>query len=276
MIYFTDKNHEYFNENNDKYISVSQLVDQYKQPFDTEYWLKYKALERLMPNFKKIKWKFTSEREAVRLLSLDMESKLFDDTVEKIRNEWNGSKNVSIVKGNNYHKDAEKMSFIRKVMDNPFTKTKFKVIKLDKVDGYANNSVKNLYELEDGFYPELVLWNDKYKLAGQSDKVFISTEKNIRYIDIDDYKTNKKIDTTGFKGQKMLYPISHIDDCNYNQYALKISAYAWMLEDFGFQVRNLGFHHYNLLYKTPYLKAEIESLLKIRKAKLDINNSNLL
>ena len=48
---FNDLNHCYFdiNDNSKKYISVTTLIGKYEQPFDEDFWSKYKALEKLLP-----------------------------------------------------------------------------------------------------------------------------------------------------------------------------------------------------------------------------------
>lgn len=271
MIYFKDKNHEYFSEKDEKYISVSELCSKYKPPYDTEYWARHGALKKLIPDFSRIKKQFPSEREAVRVLSNEMDAiSGFHKLVQQIKDEWKNTNRQSVSKGNLYHRDAEKMAYIRGIMENPFTKTGARVIKLEKKVGYDNHSMApNLYELKDGFYPELLLWNEEYRLAGQSDKVFISTVKGERVVDIDDYKTNKRIDKVGFRGEKLLPPLNHLDNCHLTNYSLAISCYAWMLEQFGFKVRHLGFHHYNTLYKTPYLRDEVLTMLAVHSGKLD-------
>lgn len=267
MIYFQDKDHKYFSEVGEKYTSVSDLYSRYKPPYERDFWLDHGILKEMIPNFKELKKKFSSEKEAVRLLKEDIlrtNPEEFEKRREKLAATWTRDNANAIRTGNLYHKDSEKMAYIRKAMVNPFTGVASKVVELPRHEKYDNYSVKkSLYDLEDGFYPELLLWNDDYRIAGQSDKVFITTIKDTRYVDVDDYKTNKKISTKGFRGQKMLPPLSHLDDCHLIHYSLAISLYAWMLERAGYTVRNLGFHHYNILYPIEYLKPEVEKILNL-------------
>ena len=55
----------------------------------------------------------------------------------------------------------------------------------------------------------------------------------------------------------MQYPLNDLDDCNYNHYRLQLSIYAFMLEENGYVVRNVGFHHLNNLIKFDYLKDHV-------------------
>ena len=49
-ICFNENSHTYWNENdNEKYISVTTLIEKFGQPFDKDFWSAYKALEKLLP-----------------------------------------------------------------------------------------------------------------------------------------------------------------------------------------------------------------------------------
>jgi hypothetical protein len=67
-------------------------------------------------------------------------------------------------------------------------------------------------------------------ICGQSDLVEVVNSK----VNIIDYKTNKEIKTESFKNwegisDKMSHPISHLDDCNFNHYALQLSIYMYII-----------------------------------------------
>lgn len=80
------------------------------------------------------------------------------------------------------------------------------------------------------FIPEMLLYNDKFKLAGQSDIILLNpTQKTFKVLD---YKTNQKgIDRKAYKDAKMFEPIAHIPDCNFYHYSLQLSLYAYFLEE---------------------------------------------
>jgi len=87
--------------------------------------------------------------------------------------------------------------------------------------------VKKLIE---GIYPEHFVYLKSAALCGQSDRVEVI--KNT--VDVIDYKTNKEIKTEGFKTwdgitQKMTGPVAHLDDCNFNHYALQLSTYLYII-----------------------------------------------
>lgn len=260
-IIFNAANHTYSKEGN--YTSVSKLISRYKNEFDRNHWSSYKALERLIPNFKEFKaGKNINSPEFIEYgIAHIGNEQLFDDMKKIILKEWDIENQVSVNKGNVYHLKKEQQSYTNGVETNPFDGKIYPVIPKKEVADQKVAIVDNLYDLEDGYYPELILWNDEYKIAGQADKVFIETKKNKRYIDIDDYKTNKKISKTGYMGNKMKAPLSHLPDANYIHYSLQISTYAWLLEEFGYRVRNLSFHHYNKQYPINYMSKEVKLML---------------
>lgn len=92
-------------------------------------------------------------------------------------------------------------------------------------------------------------WNDRL-FAGQSDKILVRPRRNI--IDIDDYKTNRrhgirtqsgKVMADGtwkFYNKYLLSPVDYLEACEYNKYALQMSAYGLMAEmTYGVKVGSL-------------------------------------
>ena len=87
-----------------------------------------------------------------------------------------------------------------------------------------------LQKLDPGVYPEHMVYLKSTGICGQSDLVEVVNGR----VNIIDYKTNKEIKTEGFTNwegisEKMLDPISHLDDCNFNHYALQLSIYMYII-----------------------------------------------
>lgn len=85
-------------------------------------------------------------------------------------------------------------------------------------------------KLEAGVYPEHMVYLKSVGICGQSDLVEVVNDK----INIIDYKTNKKIDVESYKdwdgiSDKLQDPVSHLDDCNFNHYALQLSIYMYIM-----------------------------------------------
>lgn len=79
-------------------------------------------------------------------------------------------------------------------------------------------------------YPELIIYDEDFMISGQSDKIIVTDT----HIHVGDYKTDKVIEFKGYssewkKAEKFLPPLEHLDNCNGNMYALKMSLYMYML-----------------------------------------------
>lgn len=266
-IVFREDGHSYTKEDI-PYRSVTGVIGEFEPKMDVDYWSKYKAYESLILNFEEIKSKFHGARdprlfEFCSMIIDDDELKAKQEEIQKL---WIQDNKSAIDRGNRYHIAREKRSLTNGYELNPFTGEEVIVRpRTEKVPGADNYSIHaNLYDLPDGYYPELLIFHDELRIAGQSDRVFIETIDGVRYVDIDDYKTNKKI-TTDNKYQKLLPPLKHIPDSKFHKYELQVSFYAWMMEQFGFVVRGTAFHHFNLKYETQYRKEDIEKIVEYLK-----------
>ena len=145
-------------------------------------------------------------------------------------------------------------------------------------------------KLEEGVYPEHLVYLKSAKLCGQADLVEVVNG----YINITDYKTNKEIKTKGFTNwegitNKMFRPVNHLDDCNLNHYNLQLSIYAYIIKKHNprLKVGKLNIQHVKFkqvgtdkngypinehingepvldtvkMYELPYLKDEVRSLI---------------
>ena len=211
---YNDLAHKYWNvDNNSKYISVTTLIGKFEQPYDKEFWSKYKALERLMdPNDWKNEKKAILETHKFRkelLESYDISEKEWLATQQDILDEWDITNRESCERGTKIHADLE----------NSFYKTKHN-ISLSKYEiGGKFECVKDRTELdlENGIYPEyLISWEDidgTIKLAGQIDGLIIKG-KSIIILDWKGLALDTEILTT--KGFKQMKDIT-LDDILYDR-----------------------------------------------------------
>lgn len=165
------------------------------------------------------------------------------ETEEYWLNEWEKKKNSACFDGTAFHKfkeDSENYSL--------FLNHNFKDYPLRNFEREAAADPNRTYrDLPDGAYMELTLFNRRFMIAGQADKVV----KDGLYIDIDDYKTNSNFTKMSFKhpktGYKMMhYPAHNLMDCHVGHYTLQLNIYAWMLAQFGLIPRNLRILYYDL------------------------------
>ena len=279
---FIESTHTYKNLNDDsiQYTSVTTLIGKYENEFDKSFVSKYKAIERLMPAdvWKKEKgalWKnHKIPKDFLEVYNID-ENEL-NKVQQDILDEWAEINRISCERGTKIHAQLEN-SFYN--AGSNITLKKFGI-------GGKFECRKNYSELdlEYGIYPEYLIYYDNPKLdlhiAGQIDLLI----KNENDIIIGDWKTNKKLDFKGFYNSstrsttKMKYPLTDLDDVNFNHYQLQLSTYAWILQKLNpnFNIKRLFICHFDHegnqnIYEVQYLKDDVEKMLKhfAKQQKLD-------
>lgn len=189
--------------------------------------------------------KFNAKEQAIKSSvkkpTVKYPNKWYGVPEKEILEAWTTEGKRSIELGSWYHKMRE---------DQLYLNSKGNTYKPDIRDGikYASNQF-----LEEGIYPEHLVFLKSEGICGQSDYVEVKESK----IYIRDYKTSKEIKREGFKNwegivKKMLKPVAHLDDCHFNHYALQLSIYMYIM------LR----HNPNLLPGTliiEHIKFEIES-----------------
>lgn len=216
MLIFNEEKHTYSSvHNEDKFISCSTIIGLFHKHFDRRFWGLYSALKNLEgDSFKGWKYmKVKDESYLLELLPKDYHKEVLQER-EKVWEQWDKKNLDSRIKGTNFHngKENEAISSGVDVFRNETWKT------IDFKSKYLTYSIEQLQDvdyyrdLEDGYYPELLLFSHKLGLAGTSDKVYIKTINEERYVLISDFKTNGEIKESN-KYDKMLYPLQSLDDC---------------------------------------------------------------
>jgi len=270
-IWFNDEKHIYTNKDNERYTSVTKFIESFKPKFDSSFWLRYKAVERLLisvkehETWKKLKLKYLQTEDKNLFLNIEtlhqevgslwqlLEKLKLEKLQLIIKKEWDEKSKTSLAKGSSFHDQQE--DFYRKKYSYPSDFSGYDL-------RYPNLTAD--YKVE---YPELRLYNHEYKLAGSAD--LITTYKNGN-IDICDYKTSKTLDFQSYQNpytkhkQMMKDPISDLDDCNFTHYSLQLSIYAWMMEQLGYKISNLTIEHiiYTNMTKKPLRKVHTVTYMK--------------
>lgn len=273
ILTFEPIHHKY---NDGKGISVSTLLGNYKEDFDDDFWLRWKAWEYILypgDNKDVAKEKFRALRKDLKYTYDMMQNRsdiLFarlaktypklvqmveEDIKDSIREQWNKKNENSKVKGSAYHDYNERESLLRGYEINPFDRKSYQVIKPYIWKDGIKTQIVDLHNLEEGYYPELIL--NMRDIFGQSDRVWINSKKQAY---IRDYKTSEQIRTEN-KFQKMKAPLAHLDDCELSHYTIQLSLYAYILEDKGYEIMELGIDHFNTEITVPYLKKEVENII---------------
>ena len=274
MIKFEDVGHKYSNldnENTIEWISVTKLIHQFEEPFDS------KAVAEKCSTGKNPKYK--------------------GKTTEEILEMWANENKRAIQLGSWYHEQREKDV----LSCNTITRDG---IELPIISPIVEDGIKLAPDqtIISGVYPEHLVYLKSVGVCGQADRVEVVGNR----IDIYDYKTNKEIKTEGFKywdGTKkmMLGPLRHLEDCEFNTYALQLSTYMFMMlkHNYNLELGSLEIHHIEFeienqddngypvyaldaagdpiiskvnVIKLPYLKKEVIAMFKW----LNINRKQVL
>jgi hypothetical protein len=215
-MYFNEDEHKYIHKvTGEQYISCTTLISKYKNKFHTEL-IAQKCYEKGL---------------------IDPNYKYAGMSKDEIKNEWEKINKEALRKGNKWHFKNE--------IETLWNET--------NLPRDYNDYIFDLSKLEDGVYPELRLWLDKYKLAGTADKVIIEKP----FVDIYDHKTNKRVlSKVGFDDQMMLEPLDYLPDSDYYHYELQLNIYAWILSQYGFKPRYIEIFHKRFLDDEPIPEEE--------------------
>jgi hypothetical protein len=182
------------------WTSVTTLISNFKKPFDA------KAVAAKVSKNKKSKWYGINEKTILEI--------------------WKNEADRATTLGTYYHnqREADLCSFAS-IEREGITVPIFKPYE-------ESNGLKIApsQKLDPGVYPEHMVYLKSTGICGQSDLVEVVNGR----VNIIDYKTNKEIKTESFTNwegisERMLDPISHLDDCNFNHYALQLSIYMYII-----------------------------------------------
>lgn len=190
---FSEADHIYWDVNTDqRYISVTTLIGKYEQPFDSDFWSKYKAFERLVDSteFKLEKSRLLKTKqfddELLHTYNIDITN--FNTIQQDILDEWD-RKN---------HEACERGTKIHAAMENKFyTGAPSYSLRAYGIGGKFECK-KNYTELNltQGVYPEYLVYvdDDNLHLAGQID-LLVKDNNMITVIDYKGLPLDTKIPT---------------------------------------------------------------------------------
>jgi hypothetical protein len=243
-----------------EWFSVTSFIGHFKQPFD-------------------------AEGQSVKS-SKNKKSKWYGMTPEEVRNAWKAEAKRATDLGTWYHNQRESdLCELGSLTIND------RILPIFKPTYDGEVKLAPSQKLDEGIYPEHMVYLKSAGLCGQSDLVQVYNGQ----VYITDYKTNKEIKTEGFTNwegitTKMLPPVSHLDDCNLNHYALQLSMYMYIILKHNpklkpgiMQIQHITFEEEGrdkydnpitaryddgnpivkdvIPYEVPYLKSEIISLV---------------
>jgi hypothetical protein len=268
-VIYSDKDHIYLGKKDKvRYTSVTQLIHEFTQPFDSAFWSAYKTCEFMMEpeEFYKVKQSLLKNKvwKDSFIDKLGLDKKVFDKKRAEILQGYEDKKNTACDRGTKIHAQ----------MEDSFYQGDRKTIR--KYTGGGNIKVEKGYyrlDLDRAIYPEFLIsysFDEYLKIAGQVDLLV----KDGNDITILDWKTNEKIDKESYydrntkKHQTMKFPLDNIQDCNFYHYTLQLSLYAYLLQKINpkFKINKLAIVHFDhegneTEYECEYLKDDVARML---------------
>lgn len=173
-----------------KMKGVSSLISLFKRPFDSAYWSKYKADKANVSQ-------------------------------QQILDEWAAKRDAACDLGHRVHEFAEMRAFFGEYQPEGV---------LAGYEAGINAAYRDL--AIQPIEPEKPVCDPSIGIAGTVDlicKIDPISEKGLPHNAILDWKTNATISMSSKYGDTMLPPLSHLDDCSFNHYALQLNLYRFIL-----------------------------------------------
>lgn len=220
--------------------SVSTIIGKFFPEFDSVYWSRKKAFEKL-------------KAENKELSELNIQK-----TANLIEKEWKEKGEKAAQEGTYLHEQIEAF-----YLNQDYNRTEEFHLFENFVN--ENNQIKP-------YKTEWRIFDEEYHIAGTIDLI----SENRNGYEIYDWKRSKKVvsSNTGEpiknnKWQRGVGQLAYIDDTSYNRYCLQQSLYKYILEkNYGVKVLKMYlivlYPEYDNYFKieVPYLKNEIEYILK--------------
>ena len=181
----------------DTFQSVTQLIGQFHEPFDSEKWSKIKADQAGVDQDEiKKEWKRLN----------DYANEIGTDTHQWIEDHYN--------------------KIWREIPTN--------LDLIHRINKFNKIFAKQLHKLEPLAF-EVRVFSKKWKKAGMIDSLFIRNGK-IYILDWKTNKDFKTDDHPKGKYHKLLAPFDEFYENHHNEYSIQLSMYAAILEEWGFEV----------------------------------------
>lgn len=211
-ILFFEKDHKYTINGNPAKMSVSQLIKKFEKPFEAN-------------------------------VIAEMVAKRDGFSVEEVLSQWDFARDYSCHKGSEFHKFVEnffnrKQTTIDKAGINLFFENKKSFKSDNSIKMYYQDiallirNFKNFYEWWKKEHilikSEFVVGDEETGICGSIDNLSYNFVK--KEFVMFDYKTNKEIKMKNPRKEKLLYSLSHLDNCEFTKYSLQLSLYSTIIE----------------------------------------------
>ena len=183
---------------------------------------------------------------------------------EEVKRQWKAEGDKGLLLGNLCHNYIDAL-LKDKSLPKPKTQLHKQFFKVSKT------MLKHIFRDHQYLFSEYGIASPNWNVAGMLDCSF--RKNNI--LDLVDWKTSKIINEYN-TFQSGFFPINHLDDCNFNHYALQLNLYKFILKEEHYieqwfkwckQVRMSVYHiQYDkwTRYTIPDMSKEIKRMLKYR------------
>ena len=226
-------------------ISATSLIETYAQEFDSD------GISQMVANKRGI-----SQKEVL--------------------DEWKKENEFSCIKGSCIHLKAQSLwmgtdyeidyNTIDDTIDKDRLKKEYDIMSKQATDFY--NDYKDMYDM---IQDEFIVWSKEFDIAGSIDGIMYN--KNTQQCCILDFKSNKDLQFKSKYRKKMKVPLHELDDVNGQHYYIQLSIYKYLIEKYtNIKVDELFIVYFNInadsyeIIEIPYLKKEVEEILKLRRA----------
>ncbi len=138
-------------------------------------------------------------------------SRYADKTVQDLLNQWKNETQA----GTDAHKELDNYFINGSIPAMPKAKHGMEWMKRQNWDGMELCS-------------EVGIFSESLGIAGTVDLIVRDTATNI--FSLYDWKTNKKLDYSGYGRKGIQPPTAHMEDCKFIKYSLQLSLYRYILE----------------------------------------------
>lgn len=219
-------------------ISVTALIEQYTQEFDSD---------------------LIAERVALKQ----------GKSKQEVLDEWKYKNEFSKVKGTTCHEYAQTLWSEQPYKINRFDESQEYYNAIELIQYQADNFYNDYKDFIEHIADEFVIGSVEYDIASAVDHIF--RNKVTGGLILVDYKTNTDIYKNEKNARKMKAPLQHLKDTTLNHYNLQLSIYKYLIEKYsGLKIEKMfivWFGELNNEYQiidVSYLKDEVENVLNWR------------
>ena len=235
---FFEYDHHYEYKGKKIGISVTKLIEEYSNEFDSD-------------------------------LIAPLVAKKRGISVKEVLEEWKYKNEFSTSKGTTCHNYVQSLWNGEEYKYDEFDDSEEYKDAVKKIKQQADNFYIDYHDFIEHIADEFVIGSKEYDIASAVDHLFRNKQTN--GLILMDYKTNSDIHKNEKHAKNMKAPLRHLKDTTLNHYILQLSIYKYIIEKYsGLKIENMFIVHmsenndnYDVIM-VDYLKEEVEKVLSWR------------